>query len=289
MRQMETPTQFVQWLRSVAPYIHAFRGKTFVVAFAGELVTAGELPVLAQDLSLLLALGIKRRARARLSAAGGRTAGAAQRRRRASTTACASPTPSRSNARRKPPANCASTSRPRSARACRTRRWRMRTIRIVSGNFVTARPVGVVDGVDFELTGVVAQGRRRDDPADPRPTTALVLLSPLGFSPTGEAFNLTMEDVAVSRRDRAAGRQADLHHRDADDDATPAAREIRELSLAPGRAPCCRPASCRPTPRSTCSMRQGLQQRRRRAPTSCRSRSTARCCWNCSPTTASAP
>src|SRR6185312_6257771 len=27
---------------------------------------------------------------------------------------------------------------------------------------------------------------------------ALVLLSPLGFSPTGEAFNLTMEDVAVS-------------------------------------------------------------------------------------------
>ena len=31
MRQMETPTQFVQWLRSVAPYIHAFGGKTFVV------------------------------------------------------------------------------------------------------------------------------------------------------------------------------------------------------------------------------------------------------------------
>ena len=35
---MENPVQFVQWLRSVAPYIHAFRGKTFVVAFPGELV-----------------------------------------------------------------------------------------------------------------------------------------------------------------------------------------------------------------------------------------------------------
>ena len=51
--------QFVEWLRSVAPYVHAFRGKTFVVAFPGELVSAGNLPVLAQDLSLLHAMGIK--------------------------------------------------------------------------------------------------------------------------------------------------------------------------------------------------------------------------------------
>ena len=56
---MENPTQFVEWLRSVAPYIHAFRGKTFVIAFPGELVMAGALPVLAHDLSLLHALGIK--------------------------------------------------------------------------------------------------------------------------------------------------------------------------------------------------------------------------------------
>src|SRR5580658_7992020 len=59
MPVMENPVQFVQWLRSVAPYIHAFRGKTFVVAFPGELVSAGALPVLAQDLSLLHAMGIK--------------------------------------------------------------------------------------------------------------------------------------------------------------------------------------------------------------------------------------
>jgi len=56
---MENPTEFVTWFRSVAPYIHAFRGKTFVVAFPGELVEAGVLPVLAHDLSLLHALGIK--------------------------------------------------------------------------------------------------------------------------------------------------------------------------------------------------------------------------------------
>src|SRR3569832_334405 len=59
MRLMENPAQFVEWLRSAAPYVHAFRGKTFVVAFPGELVMTGALPVLAHDLSLLHALGIK--------------------------------------------------------------------------------------------------------------------------------------------------------------------------------------------------------------------------------------
>jgi amino-acid N-acetyltransferase len=71
------------------------------------------------------------------------------------------------------------------------------TVRMVSGNFLTARPVGIVDGVDFRHSGLV---RRVDAVAIRRAIDigALVLLSPFGFSPTGEAFNLTMEDVATS-------------------------------------------------------------------------------------------
>jgi amino-acid N-acetyltransferase len=71
------------------------------------------------------------------------------------------------------------------------------TVRMISGNFLTARPVGIVDGVDFMHSGVV---RRVDATAMRRAIDigALVLLSPFGFSPTGEAFNLTMEDVATS-------------------------------------------------------------------------------------------
>jgi amino-acid N-acetyltransferase len=71
------------------------------------------------------------------------------------------------------------------------------TVRVVSGNFLTARPVGIVDGVDFMHSGVV---RRVDGAAIRRAIDigALVLLSPFGFSPTGEAFNLTMEDVATA-------------------------------------------------------------------------------------------
>ena len=70
-------------------------------------------------------------------------------------------------------------------------------VRVVSGNFLTAQPVGVVDGVDFIHSGIV---RKVDAAAIRRAIDigAMLLLSPFGFSPTGEAFNLTMEDVATS-------------------------------------------------------------------------------------------
>jgi len=70
-------------------------------------------------------------------------------------------------------------------------------VRVVSGNFLTARPVGIVDGVDFQQSGLV---RKVDAAAIRRAIDigAIVLLSPFGFSPTGEAFNLSMEDVATS-------------------------------------------------------------------------------------------
>src|SRR5439155_16691072 len=70
-------------------------------------------------------------------------------------------------------------------------------IRVSSGNFVTAKPVGVVNGVDFQHTGEVRKidangiSRRLDD-------HEVVLISPIGFSPTGDIFNCTLEDVATS-------------------------------------------------------------------------------------------
>jgi amino-acid N-acetyltransferase len=70
-------------------------------------------------------------------------------------------------------------------------------VRVISGNFITARPVGIVDGVDFMHSGLV---RKVDVDGIMRTLDmgAMVLLSPFGFSPTGEAFNLTMEEVATS-------------------------------------------------------------------------------------------
>jgi len=69
-------------------------------------------------------------------------------------------------------------------------------IRVVGGNFITAKPIGIVDGIDMGLTGEVRRVdiegvRLRLDDGD------LVLVSPLGYSPTGEIFNLTLEEVAT--------------------------------------------------------------------------------------------
>jgi amino-acid N-acetyltransferase len=196
MRQMENPTQFVQWLRSVAPYIHAFRGKTFVVAFPGELVSAGALPVLAHDLSLLHALDINvvivHGSRPQVAEQLGlrNVEGRFHNGLRVTDTAALECAKEAAGELRLDIEAAFSQGLPNTPMA-------HAAIRIISGNFVTARPLGVIDGVDHELTGVVrkvaAETIHGILGAD-----GLVLLSPLGFSPTGEVFNLTMEDVAVN-------------------------------------------------------------------------------------------
>lgn len=69
-------------------------------------------------------------------------------------------------------------------------------IHLSSGNFVKAMPLGIRDGVDFQHTGEArkvntkAINQQLDD-------GALVLISPLGYSPTGEIFNLSAVDLAT--------------------------------------------------------------------------------------------
>jgi amino-acid N-acetyltransferase len=193
---MENNAQFVAWLRSVAPYIHAFRGKTFVVAFPGELVMAGALPVLAHDLSLLHALGIKivlvhgsrpqveeqlglRKVQTRFHNGLRITDAAALE--------CAKEA---AGEIRLDIEGAFSQGLPNTPMA-------NAAVRVISGNFVVARPRGIIDGVDLEHTGVTRKVAYETINAI-LDTGALVLLSPLGFSPTGEVFNLSMEDVALS-------------------------------------------------------------------------------------------
>jgi amino-acid N-acetyltransferase len=193
---MENPIQFVHWLRSVAPYIHAFRGKTFVVAFPGELVKSGALPVLAHDLSLLHALGIKV-----VIVHGSRPQVEEQ-------LALRNVEPRYHNGVRITDAAAMECAKEAAgelrldieaafSQGLPNTPMAHSAIRIISGNFVTSRPMGVIDGVDLEFTGVVRKVAY--ETIHPILNAGnLVLLSPLGFSPTGEAFNLTMEDVAVA-------------------------------------------------------------------------------------------
>src|SRR5437867_7183601 len=60
MAAPQHPEAFVRWLRQVAPYVHAFRGRTFVVAFGGEMFTErARFLSFVHDLNLLAALGIR--------------------------------------------------------------------------------------------------------------------------------------------------------------------------------------------------------------------------------------
>ena len=190
-----THAQFVAWLREVAPYVHSNRGRTFVVAFEGELIEAGRLNALVHDLSLLHALGIRL-----VLAHGSRPQVQAQLQLKGLSTSFANGlriTDAAALACVKEAAGgirldieaAFSQGLPSTPMA-------NSKIRVVSGNFVVARPVGIVDGVDFQHTGVV---RRIDTEVIVRTlqTDALVLMSPLGFSPTGEAFNLKVKDVAT--------------------------------------------------------------------------------------------
>lgn len=70
-------------------------------------------------------------------------------------------------------------------------------VRVATGNFVTARPVGVRGGVEFWYTGEV---RRIDVDAIRQrlDAGAVVLISNLGYSWTGDVFNLGVHDVASS-------------------------------------------------------------------------------------------
>ncbi len=187
---------FVPWFRSVAPYIHMHRGKTFVIGLAGEAIAAGKLPHIAQDLALILSMGVKIvlvhgfrpqvNEQLRLK---GHEARYSHGIRITDEVALDCAQEAAGQLRYEIEA-AFSQGLPNTPMAGST-------VRVISGNFITAMPVGVVDGVDFQHSGQV---RKVDVAGISRTLDAgsLVLLSPFGFSPTGEAFNLTMEDVATS-------------------------------------------------------------------------------------------
>ena len=190
------PHTFVPWFRAVAPYIHAYRGKTFVVGLTGEAIAAGKLEAFVQDLAILHAIGIKlvlvhgfRPQVTEQLAAKGHVSRFARGIRITDDVALDAAQEAAGQLRFQIEA-AFSQGLPNTPMA-------NSTVRVVSGNFLTARPVGIVDGIDFLRSGLV---RRVDQVAIRRAieSGAIVLLSPFGFSPTGEAFNLTMEDVATA-------------------------------------------------------------------------------------------
>jgi amino-acid N-acetyltransferase len=195
-QRLSSQDRFIDWFQSVAPYIHAFRGKIFVIGFGGEVVADGRFFDLTHDLNLLAALGVqlvlvhgaRPQIETRLKELGHKSRfhdGL-----RVTDDVALGVAKEASGRLRVEIEALLSMGLPNSPMAGAD-------IRVASGNFITAKPIGVLSGTDLMHTGEV---RKVDATAIRRrlADNELVLLSPLGYSPTGEVFNVALEDVAAS-------------------------------------------------------------------------------------------
>ena len=180
------PDQQINWFRNASPYINAHRGRTFVIHLDGDALSSTSLRELITDIALLNSLGVRlvitygarTQVRDELNIRGlawqehqGRLL--VDKQRLPAVLACVGSLRAELEAR-------LSTG-----------------LRVISGNLITARPLGVRAGVDMHFCGEVrkVQVKSIQSLLD---QGMLVLLPPLGYSPTGEAFDLDAEEVATA-------------------------------------------------------------------------------------------
>ena len=186
---------YVDFFRQTSPYIHKHRGKTFVIAVDGDTVAHANFHRTIHDIALLQSLGIRI-----VLVHGGRP----------QIDQCIAQAGTQSQFHNQ--LRITDSSAMQSVKqALGSTRWKIEAelstglpnspmhgaqIKAIGGNFITAKPIGILDGVDYQHTGEV---RRIDAESIQQQLElgGLVLLSPIGFSPTGEAFNLSYQEVAA--------------------------------------------------------------------------------------------
>ncbi|ORU89813.1 MAG: amino-acid N-acetyltransferase [Cycloclasticus sp. symbiont of Poecilosclerida sp. M] len=190
------PQQFVSWFRSTAPYIQTHRGKTFVISFNGEAVDDIRFLEMVQDFALLSSLGI------RLILVHGIRSQLEQRLKasqkeslvfnhlRVTTKSTLKLVEESVGAvRSKIEAQFSSTLTNSTLSDA--------YIQIASGNWITAKPLGIINGVNYQFTGEVRRVNSESINAKLN-TGDIVLVSPIGYSPSGDTFNLRCEEVATA-------------------------------------------------------------------------------------------
>lgn len=189
------PDLLVNWFRNASPYINAHRGRTFVIHLDGDALSSAGLRELITDIALLNSLGVRL-----VITYGARTQVGEElgirgltwqehqgrllvdKQRLPAVLACVGSLRAELEAR----LSMGLANSPMHGAG----------LRVMSGNLITARPLGVRAGVDMHFCGEVrkVQVRSLESLLD---QGMLVLLPPLGYSPTGEAFDLDAEEVAT--------------------------------------------------------------------------------------------
>ena len=189
------PQAFVNWFRDSSPYIHAHRNRTFVISFGGEAVLDTGFAHHVHDFALLNSLGIRlvlvHGIRPQIDARLHKLNITPRFHRNLRVTdplalQCVKEAAGLVRVETEALLSMGLANSPMAGAK----------IRVVSGNYVTAKPIGVIDGIDFGHTGEV---RRIDSQAIHKQLDQnnVVLISPTGYSPSGEVFNLSAEQVAT--------------------------------------------------------------------------------------------
>ena len=189
-----TAKSYVNLFRESAPYIHAHRGKTFVIALTGEAVDGPNSKSLLADIAVLHIIGV------RIILVHGARPQIDKRLHDAGLNSTFHDELRISD----------NSMMPYIEEAIGSTRLKLEKllsmglpnspifgaqIRTISGNFTIAKPLGVHNGIDHLFCGEV---RRIDHGAIESALRggSIVIIPPIGFSSTGEAFNLSYQDLA---------------------------------------------------------------------------------------------
>jgi amino-acid N-acetyltransferase len=192
---MENLSQYIEWFRHSSSYINMHRKKVFVVLLPGEALADENFTNIVHDISLLHSLGVKlvlvHGARPQISETLVDADIALSYHKGLRIT-----DPDSLQLIKKTVGALSIDLDARFSMGLANSPMHGADIKVSRGNFITARPLGVIDGVDYSLTGVV---RRVNATAIQQhlDKNNIVLLSNLGYSPTGEVFNLSAEDIAT--------------------------------------------------------------------------------------------
>lgn len=189
-----TDSHFAQDFREAAPYIHYLRGKTIVIGISSRMLLSGNLNALAADFNLIAALGVN------LVLVHG----------------CTQPLLNMSDAQQKHMHSLHgyyvidAPTLQHAKQICGQIQFDLQAalslgyshapqrpprLRTASGNYLTAKPLGVIDGMDMQYAGQV---RKVDTELIQQHLAqhAVIIISPIAASPVGQMYMLTMRDTA---------------------------------------------------------------------------------------------
>lgn len=192
---MSNNQDFVQWFRGAAPYIKAHRKKTFVILISDEIIQSDRLTGLIHDIALLNHLGNKlvilhgSRNNIDRQLAKHHITSEFNRNIRISDAQSLPYIIQAINEVRSHLESQLSMGLPNTPMSGSE-------ISLLSGNFVTGMPLGVIDGIDMQHSGKV-RDIKHETIKELLEKNHVILLSNIGYSKTGEIFNLPAEELAT--------------------------------------------------------------------------------------------